>query len=76
MLKGTCPKCGFCCIGWALHNPRHQTCPKCGVALEITDGQRLRKGYSPFAAEGYFVNPPTDITPSQKRERTSGKQGD
>lgn len=37
MLKGKCPKCGFCCGGWALRNPENQTCPKCGAKLEIME---------------------------------------
>ena len=71
MLEGRCPKCGTYRIGWSLLNPRNQTCPKCGAALEITeDGRKISTGYSPFTAERYFINAPTNI-PSHhdKKER-------
>ena len=71
MLEGRCPKCGTYRVGWSLLNPRHQTCPKCGAALEITeDGRKISAGYSPFTAERYFINAPTNI-PSHhdKKER-------
>ncbi len=70
VLEGKCPKCGFHRMGWALRNPRHQTCHKCGVELEITeDGRRVLEGYSPFTAERYSINPPTDVSPSPSREQ-------
>jgi ribosomal protein S27AE len=75
MLKGRCPKCGTYCIGWALRNPRHQTCPKCGAGLEITeDGERVFTGYSPFTAERYSVNLPTNVPPSRNKEKDSPAQ--
>ncbi len=70
MLEGKCPKCGTYYCGWALLNPRHQTCPKCGGGLELTqDGRRILRGYSPFSAKRYFINPPTNVPPLYGKEK-------
>ena len=75
MFEGKCPKCGTHRIGWALRFPRHQTCPKCGAALEITeDGRRVFIGYSPFTAEIYSINLPTNVPPSPDKEKESHGQ--
>lgn len=69
MLVGKCPRCGYRRIGWALHNPRHQTCPQCGTGLEITDGKGgVYPGYSPFDAENTIITPPDRTAPSQQGE--------
>jgi len=69
MLEGKCPKCGTQYFGWALQWPRHQTCSKCGIGLEITqDGQRVFKGYSPFTAEKYSINLPSNVPPPEKKQ--------
>ena len=69
MLKGKCPKCGHCYVGWALANPRYQTCSKCGVGLEITDDfHGVFTGYSPFSAERYLINPPTNVPTSRDKK--------
>lgn len=71
MIEGKCSKCGTYRIGWSLLNTRHQTCPKCGAGLEITeDGRRVFRGYSPFTAERYLINPPTNV-PSPDKEKES-----
>ena len=71
MLEGKCPKCGAKYFGWALRWPRHQMCSKCGIGLEITqDGERFFTGYSPFTAEEYSINPPTNVSlPEEKESR-------
>ncbi len=70
ILEGKCPKCGTRRIGLALRNPRHQTCPKCGTGLEITNGGRkVSTGYSPFTAEKYLINPPTNIPSPHDKEK-------
>ena len=57
-LEGICVKCGTHRIGNALRFPRHQVCPKCGAGLEIIEsGRRTGKGFSPFTAEKYVLNP-------------------
>ncbi len=73
MLEGQCPKCGTCYCGWALLNPRHQSCPRCGVGLEITDGDRVFRGYSPFTGERLLTNLSGDTPPSLDKEE--GKRG-
>jgi len=73
MLEGRCPKCGMRYFGWALQNPRNQACSKCGSGLEIfKDGQKVGTGYSPFAAERYRVDVPTDPEHSPA-EQKAGK---
>ena len=75
MLEGKCPKCGTYRIGWALRFPRNQACPKCGAELEITeDGRRVSKGYSPFTAERYLINPPTNVPSSHDKEKKDSVQ--
>ena len=72
MLEGRCLKCGIHFVGWALLSPRNQTCPKCGAGLEITeDGNRVYRGYSPFTAERYLINPPTNVPPSHDKKKGS-----
>jgi len=75
MLEGKCSKCGTYRIGWALRFPRHQICPKCGAALEITlNGRRISESYSPFTAEEYTINLPTDISASHDKEKGRHRQ--
>ncbi len=65
MLEGKCPKCGARYFGWALRFERHQACPKCGVGLDITEEDgRVFKGYSPFTAKEYSINPPPTNAPA------------
>jgi len=73
MLEGRCPKCGCCYIGWALRFPRNQSCSMCGAALEIfEDGKRLSEGYSPFTAEKYSIDQPSNVpTPIDKAKDSS-----
>ena len=67
MLEGRCPKCGRCYVGWALRFPRNQMCSNCGAALEIyQDGKRISEGYSPFTAEEYSVNLPSNARSTSK----------
>ena len=68
MLEGICPKCGVRYYGWALRFPRNQSCSSCGAALEITEeGHGTFKGYSPFTAEKYSINLPTNAPPSRDK---------
>jgi len=77
MLEGKCPKCGTYRVGWSLLNPRHQTCPTCGAGLEITeDGHRVATGYSPFTAERYRINLPTNVPSSHDKEKGRREQND
>jgi uncharacterized protein (DUF983 family) len=55
MLEGKCPKCGQQYFGLALANPRYQTCDRCGVGLEIKDGDKIVKGFSPFSADNISI---------------------
>jgi hypothetical protein len=72
MLEGKCSKCGYHRIGWALRFPQHQSCPTCSVGLEIYDGsRRIHTGYSPFSAEGYYIDPPNIVPPSPDKEKDS-----
>ena len=68
MLEGKCPKCGACYYGEQLRFPRHQACILCFVGLEITeDGHPVSEGYSPFTAEEYSVDLPSNVpTPSDE----------
>ena len=62
MLEGRCPKCGCCYAGAVLRFPRNQSCAICGAALEIfKDGKKMSEGYSPFTAEKYHINQPTNV---------------
>ena len=71
MIEGICPKCGHCYVGWALKFPRNQMCSNCGAALQIyLDGKRISEGYSPFTAEKYTVNLPTNSSPTIKTEKS------
>ena len=70
MLEGKCPKCGTYRMGWALRFPRNQSCPKCGTGLEITeDSHWVTEGYSPFTAEKYSINSPTNVPPAPDKEQ-------
>ncbi len=68
MLEGKCPKCGAKYFGWALQWPRNQTCSKCGTGLEITEDGMVFTGYSPFTAEEYNINPPTNVSHPEEKE--------
>lgn len=70
--EGRCPNCGLRFHGWALRNLRHQACPKCGRGLDIksSDGT-ISKGYSPFDAEGYSLNPPGKDARTDEIEKSS-----
>ncbi len=62
MLEGRCPKCGNCVLGEALRFPRNQSCSICGAALELFEnGKRVSEGYSPFTAEKYSINRPSNV---------------
>jgi len=75
MLEGKCPRCGTHRIGWALRYPRYQACPKCGAGLDIIENGRLiSKGYSPFTAEEYTIDMPTEVPPSQEEEKDNRRQ--
>jgi transcription initiation factor IIE alpha subunit len=64
MLEAKCLNCGQHYYGFALANPRYQTCDKCGSGLEITDGTRTFKGFSPFTAKDYLAD-------SKEKDRNS-----
>jgi hypothetical protein len=51
MLEGTCPNCGQKFYGMALANPRYQTCDACGAGLNIKDGDKIIRGFSPFSSD-------------------------
>jgi ssDNA-binding Zn-finger/Zn-ribbon topoisomerase 1 len=73
MLEGKCPKCSYHCSGWALQFPQNQTCPKCGTGLVITEGGRkISTGYSPFTAEKYVIDAPSN-TPTTSKKRGGGQ---
>lgn len=55
MLEGKCPQCGQCYYGLALANPRYQTCDKCGAGLEVKDGDKIIRGFSPFDADNISI---------------------
>jgi transcription initiation factor IIE alpha subunit len=62
MIEGKCPKCGASYFGWALQFPRNQSCSHCGAALKIyKNGELISEGYSPFTAEKYSLNLPSDV---------------
>ena len=62
MIVGKCQKCGWDYYGWKLRFPRNQTCVNCGTALEITvDGEKSITGYSPFTAQKYYIQLPTNV---------------
>jgi hypothetical protein len=42
------------------------------VGLEIGDGSRVFKGYSPFTGESLFDNESVDIPPSLDKEEGGG----
>ena len=75
MLEGRCPKCSYRCYGWILRFPRNQSCPKCGGALEIyEEGKRVPGGYSPFTADKYVINLPTDAQSAKDKVRKGKEQ--
>jgi uncharacterized protein (DUF983 family) len=55
MLEGECPQCGQHYFGLALANPRCQACDKCGAGLEIKDGDKVIKGFSPFSVDNITI---------------------
>jgi DNA-directed RNA polymerase subunit RPC12/RpoP len=57
MLEGECPRCGQKYYGLALSNPRYQTCARCGAGLNIKDGDKVIKGFSPFSADSVRIKP-------------------
>ena len=57
MLEGVCPNCGQKFYGMALANPRYQACDACGTSLDVRDGERIIKGFSPFSGENIGVKP-------------------
>jgi uncharacterized OB-fold protein len=69
MLEGKCPKCGSRYRGWAMLNPRHQTCPRCGTGLEITDGETIIEGYSPFTSPTIEISPPSKKHPKREKRQ-------
>ncbi|MFC1940407.1 hypothetical protein ACFLXO_06985 [Chloroflexota bacterium] len=75
MLEGKCPKCGCRYTGWALRSPRNLMCTSCGAALEITeDGKNIFEGYSPFTAEKYYIDKPSNApSPDEKAKGRSGQ---
>ena len=73
MLEGKCPKCGLTHVGWALRFPRNQSCPACGSGLDIREGNRVFKGYSPFTAESYPINKPADIALAKEKQKKGDK---
>ena len=75
MVEGKCPKCGAYRIGWALLNPKYQMCPNCGEGLVISIGGRpIAKGYSPFTAQEYIVDPSAKPPSPKDREKGSRQQ--
>ncbi len=73
MLEGRCPKCGYCCVGEALRFPRNQSCSGCGAALEIFENSKIISyGYSPFTAEKYYINQPSNVPRPGDKARNSG----
>lgn len=72
MIQGRCPKCGAYYHGWSLLSPRHQSCARCGTALEISNGNTVFRGYSPFEDDGYSAENPADITGATGRENEDG----
>ncbi len=62
-------------MGWALRSPRNQSCSKCGAALEIfEDGKRISEGYSPFTAEIYKIQQPTNVPPHDDKKKSKRVQ--
>ena len=73
--KGKCPNCGSRYYGWALLNPQNQYCPKCGIKLDIrSSDDTIFKGYSPFGAEGYFLNPRGKVDHIDESANSSHKE--
>jgi ribosomal protein S27AE len=66
MLEGKCPRCGQQYFGMALANPRYQTCDKCGAGLEIKDGGKIIKGFSPFSADNLSIKAKPKTSPEDK----------
>ena len=72
MLEGKCPQCGQQYFGLALANPRYQTCDRCGTGLEIKDGDKIIKGFSPFSADNLSIKPKSKIKPQDGSKNNSG----
>ena len=74
MIEGRCPKCGARYFGWALRSPRNQSCANCGAALKIYEnGKLVSEGYSPFTAEKYSINLPSNVNEPKTNERNGVK---
>ena len=74
MIEGKCPRCGASYFGWALQFPRNQSCSQCGAALKIyKNGKPVSEGYSPFTAEKYSLELPSDAN-KQKPNAINGVQ--
>ena len=73
MIVGKCPKCGCWSLGERLRFPRNQTCSMCGAALEVfEDGKKISEGYSPFTAEKYYIDMPSNVpTPDEIKKDAS-----
>jgi len=72
MIEGKCPKCGVSYFGWSLRFPRNQSCPHCGAALKIYEnGKLVSEGYSPFTADKYSLNLPSNAN----EQRTNTRNG-
>lgn len=65
MLEGRCPKCGKQFYGLALANPRYQMCDACGSGLEIKDGDKFIKGFSPFSSDNINISADTRKSPEE-----------
>jgi hypothetical protein len=50
----------------ALANARYQTCDKCGAGLEIKDGGKIIKGFSPFSADNLSIKAKPKTSPEDK----------
>ena len=67
MIVGTCIKCGCWYVGERLRFPQSQSCSLCGAALEIFEnGIKISEGYSPFTAEKYYIDVPSNVPTPDK----------
>ena len=74
MIEGKCLKCGVSYFGWALRFPRNQSCSHCGAALKIYEnGKLVSEGYSPFTAEKYSLNLPSNVNKPKTNARNGVK---
>jgi hypothetical protein len=49
----------------ALANPRYQMCDACGSGLEIKDGDKFIKGFSPFSSDNINISADTRKSPEE-----------